>query len=193
MSEVFKADTNANPVEEDSSAMSRLISLRCNRGEGFEFINNIVGGAIPRKLYPSAVEKGIRERMDRGLLAGFPIVDIQIDLYDGKYHPVDSSDMAFQIAGSIAFSAAAEQANPCLLEPVMSVSITVPEQFMGNIIGDLNGRRGAGDGCRANRKKADNSGKHSSLGDAPVFDRSQVDDKCTRHLHHGILALRDYT
>ena len=111
------------------------------RGEGFEFINNIVGGAIPRNYIP-AVEKGIRERMDRGLLAGFPVVDIQIDLHDGKYHPVDSSDMAFQIAGSIAFAAAAEQADACLLEPIMNVTITVPEQFMGSIIGDLNGRRG---------------------------------------------------
>jgi elongation factor G len=111
------------------------------RGEGFEFVNNVVGGSIPRNYIP-AVEKGIRERMDRGLLAGFPVVDIQIDLYDGKYHPVDSSDMAFQIAGSIAFAAAAEEANPGLLEPVMNVSITVPEQFMGSIIGDLNGRRG---------------------------------------------------
>ncbi len=111
------------------------------RGEGFEFINNIVGGAIPRNYIP-AVEKGIRERMDRGLIAGFPVVDVQIDLYDGKYHPVDSSDMAFQIAGSLAFSAASDQADPGLLEPVMNVTITVPEQFMGNIIGDLNGRRG---------------------------------------------------
>ena len=111
------------------------------RGEGFEFVNNIVGGAIPRNYIP-AVEKGIRERMGRGLLAGFPLVDIQIDLYDGKYHPVDSSDMAFQIAGSIAFAAAVEQADPGLLEPIMNVTITVPEQFMGNIIGDLNGRRG---------------------------------------------------
>lgn len=111
------------------------------RGEGFEFVNNIVGGAIPRNYIP-AVEKGIRERMDRGLIAGYPVVDIQIDLYDGKYHPVDSSDMAFQIAGSIAFAAAAEQASPGLLEPIMNVAITVPEQFMGNIIGDLNGRRG---------------------------------------------------
>ena len=111
------------------------------RGEGFEFVNNIVGGAIPRNYIP-AVEKGIRERMGRGLLAGFPLVDIQIDLYDGKYHPVDSSDMAFQIAGSMAFATAVEQADPSLLEPVMNVTITVPEQFMGNIIGDLNGRRG---------------------------------------------------
>ena len=111
------------------------------RGEGFEFVNNIVGGSIPRNYIP-AVEKGIRERMDRGLIAGFPVVDVQIDLYDGKHHPVDSSDMAFQIAGSLAFSAASEQADPGLLEPIMNVTITVPEQFMGNIIGDLNGRRG---------------------------------------------------
>ena len=111
------------------------------RGEGFEFINNIVGGSIPRNYIP-AVEKGIRERMERGLVAGYPVVDIQIDLYDGKHHPVDSSDMAFQIAGSIAFSAAAEEADPGLLEPIMNVQITVPEQFMGSIIGDLNGRRG---------------------------------------------------
>ncbi len=111
------------------------------RGEGFEFVNNIVGGSIPRNYIP-AVEKGIRERMDRGLIAGFPVVDVQIDLYDGKHHPVDSSDMAFQIAGSLAFSAASEQADPGLLEPIMKVTITVPEQFMGNIIGDLNGRRG---------------------------------------------------
>ena len=111
------------------------------RGEGFEFVNNIVGGAIPRNYIP-AVEKGIRERMGRGLLAGFPLVDIQIDLFDGKYHPVDSSDMAFQIAGSMAFATAVEQADPGLLVPIMNVTITVPEQFMGNIIGDLNGRRG---------------------------------------------------
>ncbi len=111
------------------------------RGEGFEFVNNIVGGAIPRNYIP-AVEKGIRDRMERGLIAGYPIVDIQIDLYDGKYHAVDSSDMAFQIAGSMAFAAAAEQANPGLLEPIMNVTITVPEQFMGSIIGDINGRRG---------------------------------------------------
>ncbi len=112
-----------------------------DRGENFEFINNIVGGAIPRNYIP-AVEKGIRQRMDRGLVAGYPLVDIQIHLNDGKYHPVDSSDMAFQIAGSMAFATAIKQADPCLLEPIMNVSISAPEQFMGSIIGDLNGRRG---------------------------------------------------
>ena len=111
------------------------------RGEGFEFINSIKGGVIPSNYIP-AVEKGIRQRMELGVLAGYPLVDIQIDLHDGKYHDVDSSDMAFQIAGSMAFATAVQQAEPCLLEPIMNVSISVPEQFMGNIIGDLNGRRG---------------------------------------------------
>ncbi len=111
------------------------------RGEGFDFVDNIKGGAIPKNYIP-AVQKGIRQRMERGVLAGFPLVDIQIDLHDGKYHDVDSSDMAFQIAGSMAFATAVQQANPCLLEPIMNVTITVPDQYMGSIIGDLNGRRG---------------------------------------------------
>lgn len=111
------------------------------RGEGFEFIDSIKGGVIPKNYIP-AVEKGIRQRMERGVMAGYPLVDIQIDLHDGKYHDVDSSDMAFQIAGSMAFATAVQQANPCLLEPIMNVSISVPDQYMGSIIGDLNGRRG---------------------------------------------------
>jgi len=111
------------------------------RNSGFEFVNNIKGGSIPRNFIP-AVEKGIREAMGRGLIAGFPVVDLQIDLYDGKHHPVDSSDLAFQIAGSYAFQEAASQANPVLLEPVMDVSVSIPEQFVGDIIGALNSKRG---------------------------------------------------
>ncbi len=111
------------------------------RGEGFEFVDKIVGGAIPRNFIP-AVEKGIRAAMSDGFLAGYPVVDVQAKLYDGKYHPVDSSDMAFQIAGSIGFKAAVEKAQPVLLEPIMSVEITVPEENVGDIIGDLNSRRG---------------------------------------------------
>ena len=111
------------------------------RGQGFEFVDSIKGGVIPSNYIP-AVEKGIQQRMERGIIAGYPLVDIQIDLHDGKYHPVDSSDMAFQIAGSMAFATAVQDSDPCLLEPIMNVSITVPDQFMGNIIGDLNGRRG---------------------------------------------------
>jgi elongation factor G len=111
------------------------------RGDGFEFVDKIVGGAIPRNFIP-AVEKGVRAAMAEGFLAGYPVVDVEVKLYDGKYHPVDSSDMAFQIAGSLGFKAAAEKAQPVLLEPVMNVEITVPEESVGDIIGDLNSRRG---------------------------------------------------
>ena len=111
------------------------------RGSGFEFLNNIVGGSIPRNYIP-AVEKGIRESMAQGILAGYPVVDFQVDLFDGKHHPVDSSDFAFQIAGSFAFREAANEARPVLLEPIMDVIISVPDQFMGDVIGDLNSKRG---------------------------------------------------
>ena len=111
------------------------------RGAGFEFVNKVVGGSIPRNYIP-AVEKGIRESMAQGLIAGYPFVDAQVELYDGKHHPVDSSDMAFQIAGSFAFREAANESRPVLLEPIMDVTISVPEQFMGDIIGDLNSKRG---------------------------------------------------
>ncbi|UCH19463.1 MAG: elongation factor G [Deltaproteobacteria bacterium] len=111
------------------------------RGKGFEFVDAIVGGAIP-KTYIPAVEKGIIESAQRGVLAGFPCIDFKVTLDDGSYHQVDSSEMAFKIAGSLAFKKAAEQANPTLLEPIMKVTITAPDEYMGDIMGDLNGRRG---------------------------------------------------
>jgi elongation factor G len=111
------------------------------RGQGFEFVDAIVGGVIPRQYIP-AVEKGIVESSQRGVLAGFPCVDFKVTLDDGSYHAVDSSEMAFKIAGSLAFKKAAEQATPVLLEPIMKVQITAPDEFMGDIMGDLNGRRG---------------------------------------------------
>ena len=110
-------------------------------GKGFEFENKVVGGTIPREYIP-AVEKGIRESADRGILAGYPIVDIKARLYDGSYHDVDSSEMAFKIAGSMAFKEATKNAKPVLLEPVMSLEIVTPEEYMGDVIGDLNSRRG---------------------------------------------------
>jgi elongation factor G len=111
------------------------------RGEGFEFVDKIVGGVIPRNFIP-AVEKGVVEAMQEGLLAGYPVVDVRVILYDGSHHPVDSSEMAFKIAGSIGLKAAAEKAQPTLLEPIMGVEVTVPEESVGDIIGDLNARRG---------------------------------------------------
>jgi elongation factor G len=110
-------------------------------GKGFEFINKIVGGAIPRE-YISAVEKGITEATESGVLAGFEIQDVKVSLYDGSYHEVDSSEMAFKIAGSMAFKEAARRAEPVLLEPIMKVEVVVPEEFMGSVMGDLNSRRG---------------------------------------------------
>jgi elongation factor G len=111
------------------------------RGEEFEFVNDIFGGAIPKNFIPP-VEKGIRDAAARGYLAGYPVVDFRVILYDGSYHDVDSNDLSFQMAGRIAFRKAMEQARPTLLEPVMAVEITVPDEFAGTIMGDLNSRRG---------------------------------------------------
>jgi elongation factor G len=110
-------------------------------GKGFEFENKIIGGTIPREYIP-AVEKGIKEAADGGILAGYPVVDVKARLYDGSYHEVDSSEMAFKIAGSMAFKEAAKNAKPILLEPIMSIEIVTPEEYMGDVIGDLNSRRG---------------------------------------------------
>jgi len=111
------------------------------RGAGFEFVDDIFGGAIPHNYIPS-VEKGIRAAAERGYLAGFPVVDFRAVLYDGKYHDVDSSDMAFKIAGSLAFKEGMKQARPALLEPVMQVEVYAPDQYSGDIMGDLSSRRG---------------------------------------------------
>jgi elongation factor G len=111
------------------------------QGEGFEFVNKIKGGVIPSGFIP-AVEKGIVEAMSQGVVAGYPVKDVRVRLYDGSFHSVDSSEMAFKIAGSMAFKKAAEEAGPVLLEPIMTVTVSVPEESVGDVIGDLNGRRG---------------------------------------------------
>ncbi|MCH4602801.1 elongation factor G [Helicobacter pylori] len=110
-------------------------------GSGYEFVNEISGGVIPKEYIP-AVDKGIQEAMQNGVLAGYPVVDFKVTLYDGSYHDVDSSEMAFKIAGSMAFKEASRVANPVLLEPMMKVEVEVPEEYMGDVIGDLNRRRG---------------------------------------------------
>ncbi len=111
------------------------------RGGGFEFVDDIFGGAIPRNFIPS-VEKGVRDCMKRGILAGYPVVDLRVTLYDGSYHDVDSSDMAFQIAASMGLQKGFMEARPCLLEPIMNVEVTAPSDNAGDVIGDINGRRG---------------------------------------------------
>lgn len=111
-------------------------------GEGFKFDNKVVGGAIPKE-YIGPVEAGVKEAMENGVVAGYPMVDVGVTVYDGSYHEVDSSEMAFKIAGSMGFRAGALKADPVILEPYMKVEVTVPEEYMGDVIGDLNSRRGA--------------------------------------------------
>jgi len=110
-------------------------------GTGYEFVNEIVGGVVPKEYIP-AVDKGIQEQMENGVIAGFPVVDVKVTLYDGSYHEVDSSEMAFKIAGSMGFKEGAKKAKPVLLEPIMKVEVVTPEEYMGDVMGDLNRRRG---------------------------------------------------
>lgn len=121
------------------------------RGNGYEFVNQIVGGVIPRQYIP-AVEKGVLEAMEGGVLAGYPVTDVRVTLYDGTYHTVDSSEMAFKIAGSLALKKGVQQANPILLEPIMAVEVSAPDDAMGDVIGDLNSRRGRVMGVEAGTK-----------------------------------------
>ncbi len=111
------------------------------RGAGYEFVNAIVGGVVPKDYIP-AVDKGIQEALESGVLAGYPVVDVKVTLFDGSYHEVDSSEMAFKIAGSMAFKEGARKANPVLLEPIMKVEVVTPEEYMGDVVGDINRRRG---------------------------------------------------
>jgi elongation factor G len=118
-----------------------VVNLEPAEGEGFDFVNRIKGGSIPSEFIP-AVEQGIEEALETGVKAGYPMVDVRVTLVDGSYHEVDSSEMAFKVAGSMALREGARRAKPALLEPVMAVEVVTPEEFMGDVIGDLNRRRG---------------------------------------------------
>lgn len=124
------------------------IKIEPNPTKGYEFVNQIVGGVIPKEYIP-AVDNGIQGAMQTGILAGYNVVDVKVTLYDGSYHEVDSSEMAFKIAGSMAFKSAMRKADPVLLEPIMKVCVTVPEEYMGDVIGDINSRRGMVQGMEA--------------------------------------------
>ena len=119
-----------------------VVNLRARKpGEGYEFVNEVVGGAIPKEFI-KPIDMGIRDAMTTGVLAGYPMDDVKVELYDGSYHDVDSNEMSFKFAGSMAFKDAAKKAHPVLLEPVMRVEVVVPEEYMGDVIGNLNSRRG---------------------------------------------------
>lgn len=111
------------------------------RGEGFEFENKVVGGSIPREFIPG-IEKGVKEAMNGGILASYPVVDVKVTVYDGTFHDVDSSEMAFKIAASMAFKDGMKKASPVLLEPIFKIEVVTPEEYMGDVMGDLNSRRG---------------------------------------------------
>ena len=141
-------------------------------GEGFEFENAIVGGVVPREYIP-AVEAGFEEAMEKGVLAGYPLIDIKAKLYDGSYHEVDSSEMAFKIAASMALKNAAKICDPVLLEPIMKVEVVVPEEYMGDIMGDITARRGRVEGMEAR-------------GNAQVFVRWFRLPKCSDMQQHCV-------
>ena len=133
--------SSARPAAGASSATCVIDLEPTGPGGGYEFINKITGGTIPREYIPS-VDQGIQEALDNGVLAGYPMVDVRATLIDGSYHEVDSSEMAFKIAGSMALKEAARKADPVLLEPVMEFEVTTPEEFLGDVMGDVTARRG---------------------------------------------------
>ncbi len=159
------------------------------RGSDFEFANEVFGGAIPKGFIP-AVEKGIQEARMKGFLAGFPMLDFKAAVYDGKYHPVDSSEMAFKIAGSLAFKEAMEKCKPTILEPIMNVEIVVPEENTGDVLGDseLSSRSDARDGAQGAHDL--DPGPGSDVGDAQLRAHPDLDDGRARLVPHGVLALR---
>ena len=158
-------------------------------GSGYEFVNQITGGRIPREYIP-AVDEGIQDAMQFGVLAGYPVEDVKVTLVDGAYHDVDSSELAFRVAGSMVFKEAARRADPALLEPVMAVEVTTPEAYLGTVIGDLNARRGhvqAMNDLHGNKVVA---GARAAVGDVRLRRRPAVQDLGSGLVLDGVPLLR---
>ena len=166
-----------------------VINLEPAPGEGFEFVNKIKGGAIPGEFIGPA-EQGMREALENGVKAGYPMVDVKVELVDGSYHDVDSSEMAFKIAGSMAIQEGARKANPVLLEPVMAVEVVTPEDFLGDVIGDLSPPPRQSPGPGAARQRARRPGLRPARRDVRLRHRSSLLDPGPRHLHDAVRALR---
>ena len=158
-------------------------------GNGFAFENETVGGSIPKEFI-NPIEKGIEEAMTGGVLAGYPMVDVKVEVFDGSYHDVDSSEMAFKIAGSIGFKDGAAKARPVLLEPIMTVEVVTPDDYMGDVIGDLNSRRGKIQAMnpRSGAQVIDALG--AARRDVRLRDRPPLEDAGPRDLHDAVRALR---
>ncbi len=136
-----RASSSASPVAAASTATPSSSSRRWKRAFGYEFVNAIVGGVVPKEYIPS-IDKGIQEALNTGVIAGYPVVDVKVTLFDGSYHEVDSSEAAFKIAGSMAIKDALKKSDPILLEPYMAVEVETPEEYMGDVMGNLSSRRG---------------------------------------------------
>ena len=158
-------------------------------GEGFDFVNKVKGGSIPTEFIP-AIEKGVEEALETGVRAGYPMVDVRVTLTDGKYHDTDSSEIAFKIAGSLALQEAAKRAKPTLLEPVFAVEVVTPEEYMGDVIGDLNRRRGRVNGMERARQRPGGHRARPAERDVRLRDRRALDDPGTGHVHDAVRQLR---
>ena len=158
-------------------------------GAGYEFVDKIVGGKIPKE-YIKPIDEGIREAMGSGILAGYPVVDVKVELIDGSYHDVDSSERAFKIAGSMAFKEAMKRAKPKLLEPMMAVEVTTPEDYLGDVMGNLNSRRGRIENMAPRRQRAGDQGERPAERDVRLRHRPAVDDPGTRRFHHAVRPVR---
>ena len=170
-----KASSCASPAAAASTATCGSSSSRSEEGKGFEFVNGIVGGTVPREYIP-AVDKGVKEALEGGVIAGYPVVDVKVTLFDGSYHDVDSSEMAFKIAGSMAFKDGVRKAKPVLLEPIMKVEVVTPEDYMGDVIGDLNRRRGQIQGMEDSRAGKIVTRRSAAGRDVRLRDRRALDE-----------------
>ena len=159
------------------------------QGKGYEFINGVVGGAVPREFVP-AVDKGIKEAVETGVIAGYPVVDVKVTLIDGSYHDVDSNEMAFKIAGSMGFKEGFKKAKPVLLEPIMRVEVVTPEEYSGDVIGDLNRRRGQITGMDDGAVGQGHHRRRAAVGDVRLRDDRALDEPGPRDLHDGVLQVR---
>ena len=158
-------------------------------GEGFEFVNKIRGGSIPTEFIP-AVEKGVEEALESGVKAGYPLVDLRVTLVDGKYHDTDSSEIAFKIAGSLALAEAAKRAKPVLLEPIFAVEVVTPEDFLGEVIGDLSKRRGRVEGQERRGNALVVQAQGAAERDVRLRHRPPVQHPGTGQLHHAVRGVR---
>ena len=154
-------------------------------GGGYEFIDKITGGRIPKEYIPS-VDQGIQESLSAGVLAGYPMVDVRATLTDGSFHDVDSSEMAFKIAGSMAFKEAARKAKPVLLEPIMAVEVVTPEDYMGDVIGDLSSRRGRVGRLHPAGQQPGHRGPGAAVGDVRLRYRPAFAHSGSRHVHDAV-------